>query len=153
MKAVIVGVVASFAAASAAFAAATPVGAVHDFIDAFDKGDAAGAAATQSPDVSIIDEVAPFTWKAPGAFQAWAGALMADAKAKGQSGNKVTLGETVRDQEDGDTAYVVMAATYSYDQKGAATSEPARMVFALKKTAGDWKITAWAWAGDPPKPK
>ena len=153
MKAIIVGIIASFAAASAALAGTTPVGTVHDFVDAFDKGDAAGAAATQSPDVTIIDEVTPFVWKAPGGFQAWAGALMGDAKAKGQSGNKVTLGETIRAQEEGDTAYVVMAATYSYDQKGAAMSEPARMVFALKKTAADWKITAWAWAGDPPKAK
>jgi len=153
MKGAIAGVFASFAAASAAFAGATPVGTVHDFVDAFNKGDAAGAAATQSADVSIVDEVAPYVWKAPGAFQAWAGTLMADAKAKGQSGNKVTLGEVVRDQEDADTAYVTMAATYSYDQKGAAMSEPARMVFALKKAGGDWKITGWAWAGDPPKPK
>src|SRR5215469_5676481 len=112
MKAAIVGVFASFAAASAAFAGATP-----------------------------------------GAFKAWAGALMADAKANGQSGNKVTLGDVIRAQEDGDTAYVTMAATYSYDQKGVAMSEPARMVFALRKTAGDWKITAWAWAGDAPKAK
>ena len=153
MKAVIVGVSASFAVASAALAGATPVGTVHDFIDAFDKGDVAAAAATHATDAVIIDEMAPHAWTAPGAFQAWAGALMADAKASGQSGNKVTLGEVIRDQEEGDTAYVTMAATYSYDQKGAAMREGARMVFALKKTDGDWKITAWAWAGDPPKAK
>ena len=153
MKAAIVGLFVSFAAGSAAFAGATPVVTVRDFVDAFDKGDAAGAAATQSPDVSIIDEAAPYVWKAPGGFEGWAGALMADAKAKGQSGNKVTLGDVIRDQEDTDTAYVTMAATYSYNQKGAAMSEPARMVFALKKTGDDWKITAWAWAGDPPKAK
>ncbi len=51
--------------------------------------------------------------------------------------------------DNGDTAYVTMAATYS--QKGAAMSEPARTVFALKKAGGDRKITAWAWAGDVPK--
>jgi ketosteroid isomerase-like protein len=153
MKAAIVGVFASFVSVTGAIAGATPVGTIHAFIDAFDKGDAAGAAATHAANVTIVDEMAPHVWSAPGAFQAWAGALMADAKASGQSGNKVTLGEVIRDQEEGDTAYVTMAATYSYDQKGAAMSEGARMVFALKKTAGDWKITAWAWAGDPPKPK
>jgi ketosteroid isomerase-like protein len=153
MKAAIVGVFASFVSVSAALAGTTPVGTIHDFVNAFDKGDAAGAAATHAADVTIIDEMAPHVWTAPGAFQAWAGALMADAKATGQSGNKVTLGEVIRDQEEGDTAYVTMAATYSYDQKGAAMREGARMVFALKKTAGDWKITAWAWAGDPPKAK
>jgi hypothetical protein len=151
MRSIIIAALASLGAATAASAGTTPVGTVHDFIDAFDKGDGAAAAATQSANVSIIDEMAPHAWTAPGAFQGWVGALMADAKAKGQSGNKVTLGDVVRAQDDGDTAYVTMAATYSYDQKGAAMSEPARMVFALKKTAGDWKITAWAWAGDVPK--
>jgi ketosteroid isomerase-like protein len=153
MKAAIIGVFASFVSVTGAIAGATPVGTIHAFIDAFDRGDAAGAAATHAANVTIVDEMPPHVWSAPGAFQAWAGALMADAKASGQSGNKVTLGEVIRDQEEGDTAYVTMAATYSYDQKGAAMSEAARMVFALKKTAGDWKITAWAWAGDPPKPK
>jgi ketosteroid isomerase-like protein len=151
MKAAILGLIASLAAAGSAFAGTTAVGTVHDFIDAFDKGDVAAAAATQSDDVTIVDEMAPHVWKAPGAFQAWAGALTADAKANRQTGNKVTLGETLRADEQGDAAYVVMAATYSYDQRGTQMSEPARMVFALKKTGADWKITAWAWAGDPPK--
>jgi ketosteroid isomerase-like protein len=150
MRTAVIGGLAGLAMASAASAGITPVGTVHDFVDAFDKGDAAAAAATQSADVSIIDEMAPHAWTAPGAFQAWAGALMADAKANGQSGNKVTLGDVVRAEDNGDTAYVTMAATYSYSQKGAAMSEPARMVFALKKAGGDWKITAWAWAGDVP---
>ena len=150
MKAAIVATFASLALAPAALAGTTPVGTVHAFIDAFDKGDVAGAAATQAADVSILDEMAPHAWHS---FGDWAGALMADAKAHGQSGNKVTLGEVIRAQDDGDTAYVTMAATYSYSQKGAAMREPARMVFALRKTAGDWKITAWAWAGDPAKAK
>jgi ketosteroid isomerase-like protein len=152
MKAAILGLIASMTMAASVSAGTTAVGTVHDFVDAFNKGDGAGAGATLSEDVTIVDEVAPYVWKAPGGFGGWAGTLLADAKAKGQSGNKVTLGETIRDQEDADTAYVVMAATYSYDQKGVATAEPARMVFALKKTGADWKITSWAWAGDPPKP-
>ena len=150
MKAVIVGVLASLVA-GAASAGTTPVGTVHDFIDALDKGDVAAAAATHSADATIVDEMSPHVWTAPDAFQGWAGAMMADAKANGQSGNKVTLVDVIRADDNGDTAYVTMAATYSYSQKGAAMSEPARMVFALKKAGGDWKITAWAWAGDVPK--
>ena len=152
MKAMIFAAIASLAAAGSAAAGTTPVGTVRDFVDAFDKGAAAAAAATQSDDVTIVDEMAPHVWKAPGAFQAWAGALTADAKAKQQSGNAVALGDVIRAEEDGDTAYVVMAATYSYAQKGVPMSEPARMAFSLRKAAGDWKITAWAWAGDVPKP-
>jgi len=144
-------VLAALAASGAALAGTTPVGAVHDFIDAFDRGDAAAAAATNTDDVSIVDEMAPHEWRGPGAFQAWAGALMAEAKADGQSGDRVTLGKTVRSQVDGDTAYVVTEAVYTYDQKGVAMTEPAHMVFALRKSGDDWKIKAWAWAGNEPR--
>jgi ketosteroid isomerase-like protein len=137
-------------AGGTAVAAPTPEGTVHEFIDAFDRGDGAAAAATHTADVSIIDEMAPHIWQGPGAFQAWAGDLMADAKASGESGNKVTLGKTIRSQIDGDTAYVVAEAVYSYTQKGVATTEHSQMVFALRKSGDDWKISAWAWAGDKP---
>jgi ketosteroid isomerase-like protein len=147
---VLAAMAASFLTATSAWAGATPEGTIHSFIDAFDKGDAAGAAATYAADVSIIDEMAPHSWSGPGAFQAWATALMADAKAKGQSENKVTLGDVIRSQDDGDTAYVVFKATYTYEEKGVDLTEPAQMVFALRKTAGDWKITAWAWSGAVP---
>ena len=152
MKTIAIGLLGSLALGGAAFAGATPDGTVRDFIAAFDRGDAAAAAATHAADVSIVDEVAPHIWQGPGAFQKWADDLTADAKANGQSGNKVTLGELVRSQVDGDTGYVTFEALYSYDQKGGAMAESARMVFALKKTAGDWKIAGWAWAGSPPKP-
>lgn len=151
VKTAYLGVVVALAASGTAFAGTTPDGTVDEFIDAFDRGDAAAAAATNAADVSIIDEMAPHEWHGPGAFQGWAGALMSDAKVKGESGNKVTLGKTVRSQNDGDTAYVVAEAVYSYDQNGVATTEPARMVFSLRKSGDDWKISAWAWAGDEPQ--
>jgi ketosteroid isomerase-like protein len=144
---------ASLLTATSAWAGATPEGTIHQFIDAFNKGDAAGAAATHAADVSIIDEVAPHIWSGPGGFQAWATTLMSDAKAKGQSENKVTLGDVIRSQDDGDTAYVVFKATYSYEEKGVDLTEPAQMVFSLRKTAGDWKISAWAWSGTVPTKK
>jgi len=150
---VLAAVAASLLTATSAWAGATPEATIHQFIDAFDKGDAAGAAATHAADVSIIDEMAPHIWSGSGAFQAWAGAVMADAKANGESGNAVTLGDVIRSQDDGDTAYVTINATYSYTQKGAAIAEPAQMAFALRKTSGDWKITAWAWSGTVPKAK
>lgn len=150
MKIACLGVALTLAASGTAFAGPTPEGTVHAFIDAFDRGDAAAAAATNTADVTIIDEMAPHAWQGPGAFQGWAGALMADAKANGESGNKVTLGKTIRSQDDGETAYVVAEALYSYDVKGVPTTEPSRMVFALRKSGDDWKISAWAWAGDQP---
>ena len=128
------------------------VATVHQFIDAFDKGDMKAAAATHEADVAIIDEVGAHQWHGPGAFQAWAGDLMKDSAANGQTDEAVVLGKTVRAQVDGDTAYVVTEAAFNYKQHGAATTEPAQMVFALRKEAGGWKIAAWAWTGGTPRP-
>src|SRR5438309_502209 len=120
---------------------------IKTFIDDFNKGDIAGAAATQAADVAIIDEFPPHAWHG---FKDWTADLEKDAKAHGQTNQKVTLGRTVRSQVDGDTAYVVMAATFTYKEQGKAMVEPAQMAFALRKDAGAWKIAAWAWAGTTP---
>ncbi|MGZ5987249.1 MAG: nuclear transport factor 2 family protein [Caulobacteraceae bacterium] len=147
---------AALAAASistAAMAASPQVEApIRQFIDAFNKGDIKGAAATHLASVSIIDEVAPHIWQGPNGFMAWAGDLMADAKARGQTGNTVKLGAVKREVISGETAYVIMAATYSYAQKGVAMREPAQMTYALKKTAEGWKIAGWSWTGPNPTP-
>jgi ketosteroid isomerase-like protein len=150
VKIACLGLALTLMASGTAVAGPTPEVTVHDFIDAFDRGDGAAAAATNTADVTIIDEMSPHAWQGPSAFQGWAGAVMADAKAQGESGNKVTLEKTIRSQVDGDTAYLVTEAVYSYDKKGVATAERARMVFALRKDGADWKITAFAWAGDEP---
>ena len=143
-------------AAMAAGAHAAPVddavATVHQFIDAFDKGDVKAAAATHEADAAIIDEVGAHQWHGPGAFQAWASDLMKDAAANGQTDMAVVLGKPLRAQVDGDTAYVVMEAAFNYKQRGVATTEPAQMVFALKKEAAGWKIAGWAWSGGAPRP-
>jgi ketosteroid isomerase-like protein len=135
--------------ASATWAAdATVEAPIHQFIDAFDKGDAKTAGgAFVTTGVSIIDEVPPHIWQGPGAFAAWAGDLGKYDKAHGMTGEAVTLGAVKREVVSGDTAYVIVAATYSFKQKGAAMKEPSQMTFALTKTAQGWKIAGWTWTG------
>ncbi len=140
------------APAAKAPAAKGPAATVRQFIDAFDKGDMKAAEATHISAPSIVDEPPPHVWSGPGAFMAWAGDLQKDATAHEQSDSKVTLGKVSRQQIDGDTAYVVLPATYSYKEKGVAMTESAKMAFALKKDAGAWKIAGWAWAGTVPHP-
>jgi ketosteroid isomerase-like protein len=140
----------------AASASQGPMAPIRQFISDFNKGDNAGAKATHVASPSIIDEVPPHAWNGPGAFDAWSGDLAKDATAHGDTGGKVTLGSTIKNQVDGDTAYVVIHATYSYDEKGQAMAEPASFTFALRHAAGGWKIASWAWNGTTPhavKPK
>lgn len=143
------------AVAVAAVAAAAPVGrpeaTIKQFIDAFNKGDIKGAASTQASDVAIIDEFPPHAWNGSGSFDKWLDDLQKDAKTKEQSDQKLTLGKTIRSQTDGDTAYVVMSATFVYKEKGKPMKEPGQMAFALSRDGDSWKIASWAWAGTPPR--
>jgi ketosteroid isomerase-like protein len=124
---------------------------IHQFIDAFDRGDMAAAGATHAADVTIIDEVPPHLWRGPKAFETWAKDLGAEGQRLGQSENAVTLGKTLRAVTSGSHGYVVVQATYTYKEKGVAMREPAEMTFALQNGKDGWKITAWSWDGTVPK--
>ena len=150
--ALLAGAFAVFTPVAASAAPEGPMSAIHAFIDSFDRGDIAAAQAANEPDVSIIDEFAPHAWHGPGAFQAWLGDLGQEAKAKVQTDQKVTIGSVVRQQVDGDTAYVVVRVVYTYREHGKPIVEPAQMAVALRNESGAWKIASWAWAGEVPRP-
>jgi ketosteroid isomerase-like protein len=126
---------------------------IHQFIDAFNKGDVKTAGATHlASGVSIIDEAPPHIWQGPNAFETWAADLTKGDKAAGISDERVTLGAVTREVVSGETAYVVIAATYSFKQKGVAMHEPAQMTYALKRSGAAWKIAGWTWTGPDPTP-
>lgn len=156
MRHQVLGVLVCFVMGSAAAGAQTSdaqlVAPIQKFVDSFNKGDAAGAAATHAAgaDLVILDEVAPYLWRGAGAFQAWAADLDAEAKKQGITDQKVTLGTVSRSETSGDSAYVVVPAVYNFKKGGVAMRETAQMTFALKKGAGGWLIHGWTWTG--PKP-
>lgn len=127
---------------------------VQKFLEAFNKGDVAGAAAAHlvDEDLVIIDEVAPHLWRGPQAFQTWGADLAAHDKKLGMTDQKVTIGKPAVAEATGEFAYVVVPATYTFKQAGKPMREPAHMTFALKKTAGGWLIHGWTWTGTTPVP-
>lgn len=145
------------------FALAAPASAQQDaelmapiqkFIDSFNKGDAAGAAATHAAgaDLTIIDEVPPYLWRGPKAFQSWSADLDSDAKKTGMTEPMVTLSTPSRIERNVDNAYVIVPAVFTFKQKGAAMRESAQMTFVLRKGAGGWLIHGWTWTGPRPQP-
>jgi hypothetical protein len=125
---------------------------IQKFMDTFNKGDMAGAASTHAAgaDLTIIDEVPPFLWRGPKAFDAWSAALDADAKKQGMTEPMVTVSAPTRSEQQGDQAYVVVPAVFTFKLKGTPMREAAQMTFVLKKGAGGWLIHGWTWTG--PKP-
>ena len=156
MKTALIGILCAglLSTASAASAANAELAApIHQFIDAFNKGDGKTAGATHlAAGVTIIDEVPPYIWQGPKAFETWAADLTKNDAAAGITEEKVTLGAVTREVASPQTAYVIVAATYTFKQKGVAMREPAQMTFALKKDSGAWKIAGWSWTGPDPVP-
>jgi ketosteroid isomerase-like protein len=126
---------------------------IQKFIDNFNRGDVAAAAATHAPgaDLTITDEVPPYVWRGPKAFTAWAGDLDADAKKNGITEPMVTISKATRVERSGDQAYIVVPAVYTFKLKGAAMREAAQMTVVLRKGPTGWLIHAWTWTG--PKPQ
>ena len=154
MKTALIGILCAglLSTASAAAAANAELAApIHQFIDAFNKGDGKTAGATHlAAGVTIIDEVPPYIWQGPKAFETWAADLTKNDAAAGITEEKVTLGAVTREVVSPQTAYVIVAATYTFKQKGAPMREPAQMTFALTNTADGWKIAGWSWTGPDP---
>jgi hypothetical protein len=122
---------------------------VQKFIDSFNKGDMAAAAATHAADADlvIVDEVSPFLWRGPRAFQTWSTDLDNDARQHGITDQKVTVAAPTRAEASGDQAYLVVPAVYTFKQRGVAMREAAQMTFALRKGPGGWMIHGWTWTG------
>jgi hypothetical protein len=141
------------AAAGAATPAAQVMVPVRTFIDSFNKVDTKTAAAQTSPDgMSIVDEIAPFSWSGTKAFDTWGQALEEADKAAGNTDARVTDAKPVRVEVSTDHAYVVVPAVYTFKQKGVSMKETARMAITLQKGKTGWLITGFAWAGTKPQP-
>ena len=120
---------------------------VHQFVDAFNKGDTKAAVATCAEQTSIIDEFPPHEWHGAGACQKWMDDYDADARKNGITDGFVTLGSPRHVDVSADHAYVVVPATYTYKQKGKPANETGSLLtVALQKGGTAWRITAWAWS-------
>lgn len=125
---------------------------IRQFADAFNKGDMKAAKALHVAAPVIIDEVAPYIWRGPKAFDAWGADLGKAEAAEGKSGGKVTIGAPTRENIMGDHAYVIAPTTYTFQQKGQTMRETSQITLALEKQASGWKIASWTWTGPDAKP-
>jgi ketosteroid isomerase-like protein len=119
---------------------------VNAFLDAFNKADTKGIAATCTSPAFVLDDFPPHTWSGATACGDWANAFVAFAKAQVFTDNAVTVGKPLYDAVTGDRAYVVLDATYTYKDHGKPVKEAGVWTLVLKKTAAGWRIAAWAWA-------
>jgi len=83
-----------------------PAAVVRLFLASFNAGNTDAAAATQTDDVAIVDEFAPFRWGGAGAFGRWLTALTAHDEAGGVTDGHMEMGDIVRTEVAGGAEYV-----------------------------------------------
>lgn len=148
MRKMIVAVAVAVLSAGTLFAAEKDdvVAVVKQALDAFNKGDAKTAFALSTDNISIHDDIAPYEWHGPGAFQKWLGDYDADAKKNGLTDGVVTIVKAQRVEVTGDRAYLVASGRYTYKQHGKPMKGSGTWVFTLQKAKDGWRITGWTWA-------
>ena len=129
-----------------------PMVAVRQYINAFNKGDAKGMAATFAAPGAILDGMAPHLWQGPTATQDWYRDVLIEGKQHGASDYFVTVGEPLHNNVAGDSAYAVVPATMTFKVGGKqVTQSGAFFTVALRKLAEGWRIAAWAWTKGTPR--
>ena len=124
-----------------------PLAAVHQFAEAFNKGDAKTMAATCAVPMSILDGLAPHVWQGPTASEDWYRDVLAAGELEGASGYLVTLGKPWHVDVTGDHAYVVVPATMTFRVHGKQVTQSGSVfTVALRKLTAGWRSPAWAWA-------
>jgi len=137
-------------ASAAASDQSDAVAAVNQWNDNFNKGDMKAFFAACAPNVIILDEFAPFTWKGPKACPAWIAADDANNKQLGSTSGVMTIGKTLHVTVTGDRAYVVVAAAFTDKEKGKTVTQPAIWTVTLQKVGTGWSVTGSAWSQTTP---
>jgi hypothetical protein len=125
---------------------------IHQMINSFNKGDLKAVKATHVASPLIVDEVPPFAWSGPTAFDEAMDLLNQARAARGEMDGVMGIGTPIQESIYGDHAYVVMPSSYTYRQKGQTMREEGTITFVLVKVESAWKIQAWTWASPEAKP-
>jgi ketosteroid isomerase-like protein len=123
-----------------------PLVTVRQYIDAFNKGDAESMTALFADTGVILDGMPPHLWDGPSAAGDWYRDVLNEGEQHGASHYFVALGHPLHNDITGDSAYVVVPSTMTFDLTGSRiTQTGAFFTVALRKQAGGWRIAAWSW--------
>ncbi len=119
---------------------------IQRMMDGFNKGDIASVKSAHVASPTIVDNVSPFVWSGPNAFDQWVADLTKAEAAEGKTEGVVTFAPVVDEVVRGDRAYVVTRSIYAYKEKGRSMREVGYTSFVLTKVGSEWKVESWSWA-------
>ncbi len=120
---------------------------VNLYIGAFNEGDVQAMSSAFADPAAILDGMAPHLWLGPTAAEDWYRDVLIEGQRHGASDYAVTLGEPVHNDVSGDSAYIVVPATMTFNVQGRQVTQTGSFfTVALRKLSDQWRIAAWAWA-------
>ena len=122
-------------------------------LDKFNGGDVDAFVAAHQDGAIIVDEFAPYLWGGPGSAQRWIGDYVTFTQGTGDSGGRIDHGKPIQAVSDGNSAYVVLPATYRFTRKGTKMAGKGSMTFVMRRAGNDWKIGSWTYSGATPVPE
>jgi ketosteroid isomerase-like protein len=119
---------------------------IGGFVDAVNRGDGATAIASLTPNVTIVEDLAPFRWHGPTAGAEWLGAMFENAQRLGIASVFMQLGRASRIEVEGAHAYAVVEGQLQYGGDGPPLRSDGILTFVLLRE-GDWSISVLVWSG------
>ncbi|HJT72324.1 MAG TPA: nuclear transport factor 2 family protein [Terriglobales bacterium] len=120
------------------------VATIHQFADNLEPKTIDKALAACDSPASVIDEFPPHVWNS---CADWAKAFGEYNEKNGVTDAVAKIGAPWSVDVEGDRAYAVSPATYTYKQSGKINKElHAVFTAAFRKTDAGWRITAWSWS-------
>ena len=111
--------------------------------------DAALARLTHDP--TIVEDIAPYTWRGPDAGAEWLTAMAANAARLAVTDVVMDLGAAQRIEVGVTAGYAVFAGTVLLKKADQTLREAGLLTFAFERHLDDWLIAALTWTGDHPK--
>jgi ketosteroid isomerase-like protein len=129
------------------------VATVTSTLDKFNGGDVDAFVAAHRDGAIILDEFAPYAWGGSGSVKTWLDGYADDAAKRHITDGRVDYEKPIQANSDGTSAYIVLPSVYSFKQDGKAMAAKGSMTFVMVKSGKDWKISAWSYNGETPKPR
>ena len=124
----------------------SPIGAVHRFIEGFNRDDVERMQAVCVDETVIIDDFPPYQWSGSDAASRWYRDMAGMATQAGMSDWSVRSDEPRQLMVSDGLGYVVVPVEARWLEEGTPALRTGYFTAALRELAEEWRISAFAWA-------
>jgi hypothetical protein len=98
-----------------------------------------------SPNATIVDEFAPYTWSGANAGMMWYSDWIKFSKSINMTNAKGTLLKPSAFNQSGERVYLVVPVNFGGTIKGKPVTEHGTWTFTLQRSGSSWRILTQSW--------